>query len=82
MIKPLFDNVLIKQFEINQSVLVMVDPNAAKVEKAIVLAIGEEVSQIEVGDIIYFKDYAKDVIIEDNEEYILIPEREIKGIVE
>lgn len=77
MVQPLKNNVLIRPFAL-ESAIKMVDDST--IEKAEVLAIGDEVTDVKVGDIIYFKDYNKDVIIEDNKEIVLIPEEDIKAI--
>jgi len=80
MIKPLKNNVLIDIHRIVETALQMVDDEEAKVEKATVLDIGDEVTLVSKGDIIYFKKYNLDSIIDGEETYYLIPDEDIKAV--
>jgi co-chaperonin GroES (HSP10) len=80
MIKPLQKNVLIKVHEIEQSAMLMVDKEDSQIEKATVLDIGDEVSLVKLGDVIYFKQYDIDKILDNNETFVLINEESIKAL--
>ncbi len=93
-IEPLFDKVLIKplsQEEVTASGIVL--PDTADKEKPMqgeVVAVGpgkrSESGQIvpvsvKVGDTVLFTKYAPDEVEVDNEEYLVIEEEKILGIV-
>jgi len=58
----------------------MVDEKEARTEKAKVLEIGDEVTKVNVGDIILFKAYNLDEIEIDNEKFVIIPEEDVKYV--
>lgn len=79
--KPLFNNVLIDIHKIAENAMVMVDEREAQLEKATVLSVGDQVTQVKEGDTIIFKAYNLDTIEIDGQKYNLIPEEDIKGII-
>lgn len=79
MIQPLKDYILIKVHKSSYTAILQVDEREAQMEKATVLAIGEDVQGINVDDIIYFKDYDTDVIIDGDDKFVLIKEESIRA---
>ena len=75
---PLGTNVRIKIEEIASNAMVMVDEKESRTEKATVLEVGNEVTTVNVGDVILFKAYNLDEIEIDDEKYVIIPEEDIK----
>lgn len=80
MIKPLGENVLITAFRIDESAMIMVDDSLAEIEKGTVIEIGDDVTLVKKGDIIYFKKYSTEPIEEGKDKYYLIEEKDIKGL--
>lgn len=80
MIKPLTVNVLISVHTDGYTAMQQVDEKSALIEKATVIDIGEDVTIVKKGDIIYFKDYETDTIVDGEEKYVLINEDSIKAI--
>lgn len=80
MITPLKDNILIEVHKSEYTAMLQVDEREAQIEKATVLAVGKFVQFVKKGDIIYFKDYETDTIIDGDEKFVLINEDAIKGI--
>lgn len=81
MIKPLTKYCLIDIHKIPENAMLMVDENEAKLEKATVIDVGDEVTEVKKDDIIIFKNYNLDTVDIDGTKYNLIPEEDIKGIV-
>lgn len=81
MLKPLKSNVLIDIHTMDNSAIIMVDDNEAKLEQATVISIGEQVDTVKVGDVIAFKAYNLDTLDLDGTQYNLIPCEDIKGII-
>ena len=76
-IQPLRNNILIDIHKVeNAAGIIYANKDEEKVEKATVIAIGNHVSSVEVGDVIFFKNYATDSI----GEYHIIEEDEVKAI--
>jgi len=82
MIKPLKDNLIIQIHKIPENAMIMVDEKEGEMEKATVMAIGPEVQEVKVGDVIYFKNYETDTILDGQEKYVIIKEEAIKAIYE
>lgn len=78
--KPLKNNIRIEIVKSNFSAIEQVDEKESRTEKAIVLEIGDEVTEVEVGDTILFKAYNIDEIEIDDQKYIIIPEIDIKYV--
>lgn len=94
-LKPLHDNVVVKPMsaeETTASGIVLPDnANKEKPEKGEVLAVGPgkimengqlKAMNVKVGDKVIFKKYSPDEIKIDEEEYLLISEGDILGILE
>lgn len=81
MIKPLFKNVLINIHKSSFTGMEQVDEREENLEQATVLAIGNEVQCVEMGDVIAFKNYNLDTIELDGIKYTLLPEEDIKLIL-
>jgi len=80
MIKPILKNILIQPHTDGFTAVQQVDEKSALIEKATVLAVGDEVTLVKEGDIIYFKDYETDTLLENNQKYVLINEEAIKAL--
>lgn len=94
-IKPLGDNVLIKpvkEEEVSKAGIILPDTiDKEKPEQGEIIAIGPgKLKQdgtriamtVKVGDIIVFKKYSPDDIKIDNEDYLIVSESDILGIIE
>jgi len=81
---PLFSNVLIeiqKQSTVTSSGIHLAVSEDKKLEKAIVLSIGEDCTKLKVGETILFKAYSADTIELDQKEITFIKEEDILAIV-
>jgi len=76
--QPTGENILIKPHKSGFTSMVQVDENNSLIEKATIIAIGEDVTKRKVGEVISFKDYETDKITEDGIVYIIIQESAIK----
>ncbi len=94
-IKPLHDNVVVKPIgaeEVTKSGIVLPETvDKEKPEQGEVIAIGEgrlldngqrAPMSVKVGDKVVFKKYSPDEIKIDDQEYLLISERDIMAILE
>lgn len=79
--KPLTNNVRIKIEEMSTNAMLMVDDKESRTEKATVLEIGDDVTLVEVGDVILFKAYNVDELDVDGEKYVIIPDEDIKYVL-
>lgn len=81
---PLFDKLLIeihKQEEVTSSGIYIATTDEKKLEKAKVLAIGEDTQgKVQPGDTIVFKSYNADTIEIDQQEYSFIKEEDVLAI--
>lgn len=80
MIKPLKDNIIIKVHKIPETAIIMADDRESEMEKATVVAIGEEVQNVKEGDVIYFKNYETDSIVDGKNKYVIIKEESVKAL--
>jgi len=93
-IKPLHDNVIVKPIaeeEMTKSGIVLPDTvNKEKPERGEVVAVGEgklldsgqrAAMSVKAGDKVMFKKYSPDEIKIDDEEYLVISERDIIAII-
>ena len=83
--KPLKDRVFVKYSEEGERTaggLYIPDSAKEKPQKGVVEAIGTEVKEIKVGNIILFDKYSGSKVTIDNNEYLIIKEEDILGIVE
>lgn len=78
--KPLKNNIRIEIQNSSFTAMESVDEKENRTEKAIVLEIGDEVTEVKVGDTILFKSYDLDEILLDNEKYVIIPEDSVKYV--
>ncbi len=79
-VKPLFDKVLIeievsKTEEKTSSGIFLAKKEAEELEKATVIAVGEECITLKKGDTILFKSYSIDTIEIDKKKYSFIEEK-------
>ncbi len=92
MIKPLFDNVLVKKEHKNETTSsgIVLSTKESESKYAIVVAVGDGVladgkkvnMPVHVGDKVYFKSYSSDKIEENGEEYEIVSLSSISAIIE
>jgi chaperonin GroES len=83
--KPLKDRVFVKYSEeADKTAGGIYIPESAKEkpQKGVIEAVGSEVKEIKVGDVILFDKYSGSKINIDNNEYLIIKEEDILGIVQ
>ena len=83
--KPLKDRVFVKYSEEAEKTaggLYIRESAKEKPQKGVIEAIGSEVKEIKVGDVILFDKYSGSKINIDNNEYLIIKEEDILGIVQ
>ncbi|MFA6661620.1 MAG: co-chaperone GroES [Bacilli bacterium] len=91
MIKPLFDNVVLKKEKIisetSSGIVLSTKEKESKYAKVVAigdghLANGKVIEMpINVGDKVYYKTYSPDTIKEDKEEYLIVSLSDIIGVV-
>ncbi len=83
--KPLKDRVFVTYSEEGEKTaggLYIPDSAKEKPQKGVVEAVGSEVKEIKVGNTILFDKYSGSKVNIDNNEYLIIKEEDILGIVE
>ena len=83
--KPLKDRVFVKYSEEAERTaggLYIPESAKEKPQKGVIEAVGSEVKEIKVGDTILFDKYSGSKINIDNNEYLIIKEEDILGIVQ
>ncbi len=83
--KPLKDRVFVTYSEEGERTaggLYIPDSAKEKPQKGVVEAVGSEVKEIKVGNTILFDKYSGSKVNIDNNEYLIIKEEDILGIVE
>ncbi|MBI5102769.1 MAG: co-chaperone GroES [Nitrospirae bacterium] len=83
--KPLKDRVFVSYSEEGERTaggLYIPDSAKEKPQKGVVKAVGSEVKEIKVGNTILFDKYSGSKVNIDNDEYLIIKEEDILGIVE
>ncbi len=83
--KPLKDRVFVRYSEEGEKTaggLYIPDTAKEKPQKGVVEAVGSEVKEIKVGNTILFDKYSGSKINVDGNEYLIIKEEDILGIVE
>jgi len=83
--KPLKDRVFVKYSEEAEKTaggIYIPESAKEKPQKGVIEAVGSEVKEIKVGDIILFDKYSGSKINIDNNEYLIIKEEDILGIVQ
>jgi chaperonin GroES len=82
--KPLGDRIFVKYMEeVERTAGGIFIPDAAKEkpQRGKVEAVGKEVKEVKVGDIILFDKYSGSKINIDNEDYLIVKEEEVLGII-
>jgi chaperonin GroES len=83
--KPLKDRVFVKYTEEGEKTpggLYIPDSAKEKPQKGLVEAVGSEVKEVKVGNTILFDKYSGSKVNIDSNEYLIIKEEDILGIVE
>lgn len=83
-IQPLADRIVLEQLEQEEqtkSGIILPDGAQEKPKKAKVLAIGPDVKEVKVGDMVFYKSYGPDDIKEDNKDYMVAKEEDILATV-
>jgi chaperonin GroES len=83
--KPLKDRVFVKYTEEGEKTpggLYIPDSAKEKPQKGLVDAVGSEVKEVKVGNTILFDKYSGSKVNIDSNEYLIIKEEDILGIVE
>lgn len=82
--KPLGDRIFVKYMEeVERTAGGLFIPDAAKEkpQRGKVEAVGKEVKEVKTGDIILFDKYSGSKINIDNEDYLIVKEEEVLGII-
>jgi len=82
--KPLGDRVFVKfleEMEKTAGGLYIPDAAKEKPQRGKVEAVGKDAKEVKVGDVILFDKYSGSKIKIDNDEYLIIKEEEILGII-
>lgn len=85
MIRPLKDNVLIKFIEgqeVSKAGIILTHKKEDKPQIAKVIAVGEDTEQVKEKDSIIASRYIGNQVFIDNQEYIILKEREILAKVD
>ncbi len=85
MLKPLKDRILVSfldQEEKTAGGIIIPETAKERPQKGKVEAIGSEVEDVKVGDIIMFKTYAPDNIKIEGKEYGILKFEDVMGIIE
>ncbi|MDA8079960.1 MAG: co-chaperone GroES [Nitrospiraceae bacterium] len=83
--KPLKDRVFVKYTEEGEKTaggLYIPDTAKEKPQKGVVEAVGSEVKEVKVGNTILFDKYSGSKVTIDSNEYLIVKEEDILGIVE
>ena len=83
--KPLKDRVFVKYSEEAEKTaggIYIPESAKEKPQKGVIESVGSEVKEIKVGDIILFDKYSGSKINIDNNEYLIIKEEDILGIIQ
>lgn len=82
--KPLGDRVFVKfmeEMEKTAGGIYIPDAAKEKPQRGSVEAVGKDVEEVKVGDVILFDKYAGSKINIDNQDYLIVKEDEILGII-
>jgi len=86
MIKPLKDRVVVKysEEEIEKTAGGLYVPDVAKEkpQKGTIAAVGSEVKELKVGDVVLFEKYSGSKTKLNDVEYLIIKEEDILGIIQ
>jgi len=84
-LKPLGDRLVVEPIEQNETTasgLVLPETAKEKPQKGKVEAVGSEVKELKVGNIILFDKYSGSKVNIDGTDYLIVKEEDILGIVE
>jgi len=82
--KPLGDRVFVKfleEMEKTAGGIYIPDAAKEKPQKGRVEAVGKDAEEVKVGDVVLFDKYAGSKINIDNQDYLIVKEDEILGII-
>lgn len=92
MIKPLFDNVLVKHEQKNETTKsgILLSANEEKSKYAVVVSTGDGIladgkkidMPVKAGDKVYYKSYSSEKIEDNGEEYEIVPLSNIYAVIE
>lgn len=84
-IQPLADHVVAEILKVEEKTaagIYLPDEAKNKPQTATVVAVGKDVKELKKGDTIIYKDvYDNDFVKHQNKEYLIIREKDVKGIV-
>ena len=83
-IRPLGDKILVQRVEAEEKTaggIVLPDAAKEKPQRGEVKAVGKDVEDVKVGDVILFDRYSGSKIKLDGEEHLIIKEEDILGIL-
>jgi len=82
---PLFDKILIKrpeEFSETEGGIIIPETSREKAMNGIVVSIGDEVKKVKKGQTVMFRKYAgTDVTFDDANQYLIISEQDVLGIM-
>ena len=81
-IKPLFDRVLLKTVQEKSKSTILLPKSATKSYLSEVVAVGDDVGAINIGDKVLINKFAGSEFDIDNETFILIKECDILAVME
>tara|TARA_R110000868_G_scaffold65399_6_gene195659 strand:- start:19415 stop:19684 length:270 start_codon:yes stop_codon:yes gene_type:complete len=84
-IKPLDNRLVVIVDEVKEktdSGILLSAENQKKQCRGVVMSIGPKIEDIKIGDYIMFPEYAGTIVYSDGEEYLILRETEIMGILE
>jgi len=79
-LKPIKDRIFVKP-EIEEKKGLIIVKDDTKPTIGIVIAVGKEVLELSEGDRIYFGKYAGSSISVNDEDYLIMDEKEVLGII-
>ena len=87
---PLGDRVVLKQFEAEETTIILASKSQEKPQEAEVVAVGpggmvdgkEVTMQVKVGDKVIYSKYAGNEVKLEDEEYIIVKQNDILAVVE
>lgn len=87
MMRPLPDYIVLKPFVRQEKELIILDPTNQKEQQEIpcdgeVVAVGESITLVSVGDKVFFNRFAPDVNTINREKFLLVQEKDIYAIYE
>ena len=85
-LKPLNENIIVKQFEeekITKSGIIIAESGKGeKPQQGEVMAIGNKVLEIKIGDKVLFQKYSPNEIKIEDKEYLVMKESDVLAIIE